>query len=486
MGLPNSLRASAVGIDTQYKNFNVGAVYLLQQRIAIFAQGSDAATYSTDKFEITSSLDVAEAMGFGSPAHLIAKQIFPDSGEGALGAGVTVYPLPNEASGVAASADITPTGTQTVAAQYTVRVGGVTSNAFTALKDETPTEIVPKMITAINGNLDMPVIATDGTGKVTLTAKHKGTTGNDLVVELIGTPQGVTFAVGTMTGGLVDPSTAVATAQMGNVWETMIVNQLGTVAHDELSAFNEGRWGQLVRKPLFALYGTNETDETVLKAYTENRKLDRTNAVIPCPGTPSAPWIIAGRAAARIASQANEDPATEYRGMTLDTVVNGADGAQWNYDERDLAWKAGVSSTIIEDGAIKLDNTLTFYHPDGKPDPEYGKVIYIVKLQNIIYNLDLIFNQPEWKKAPLIPDFQVSTNPNARKPSDAVAALAVLTDNLANQAIISDPDFTKANTVAAIDGSNPNRVNTTYPVKLSGNWDIHSLDLLFGFYLGGA
>lgn len=486
MGLPNSLRASAVGIDTQYRNFNVGAVYLLQQRIAIFAQGNDASTYSTDKFEITSSKDVGDAMGYGSPAHLISKQLFPDSGTGALGAGVTVYPLPNEASGAAASADITPTGTQTVAAQYTVRVGGVESNAFTALKDETPTEIVPKMITAINGNRDMPVIATDGTGKVTLTAKHKGTTGNDLVVELLGTPQGITFAVGTMTGGLVDPSIDTATGQVGNVWETMIVNQLGTAAHDALSLFNEGRWGQLVRKPLFALYGTNETDPTVLKAYTDTRKSDRTNVVIPCPGSPSAPWIIAARAAARIATQANQDPATEYRGMTLDTVVNGADGVQWNYDERDLAWKAGVSSTIINGGTIELDNTLTFYHPDGRPDPEYGKVIYIVKLQNIIYNMDLIFDQPEWRRAPLIPDFQVSTNPNARKPSDAVASLNALTDNLANQAIISDADFTKTNTTAAIDGSNPNRVNTTYPVKLSGNWDIHSLDLLFGFFLGGA
>jgi len=486
MTLPNSLRASAVGIDTQYKNFNVGAVYLLQQRIAIFAQGSEAATYSTDKFEITSSLDVAETMGFGSPAHLIAKQIFPDSGDGALGAGVTVYPLPNEASGVQAAADITPTGTQTVAAQYFVRVGGVTSNAFTALKDEVPADIIPKIVTAINGNLDMPVIATDETTKVTITAKHKGTTGNDLVVEVLGTPQGVTFATTEMTGGLVDPSIDGATAQVGNVWETIIVNQLGTAAHDALSTFNEGRWGQLVRKPLFALYGTNETDETVLKTYTDGRKTDRTNAVIPCPGSPSAPWIIAARAAARIAKQANEDPATEYRGMTLDTVVNGKDGEQWNYDERDLAWKAGVSSTQIEDGVIKLDNSLTFYHPDGKPDPEYGKIIYIVKLQNIIYNMDLIFDQPEWKKAPLIPDFQVSTNPNARKPSDAVAALAVMTDNLANAAIISDPEFTKKNTFASIDGSNPNRVNTAYPPKLSGNWDIHSADLTFGFYLGGA
>lgn len=486
MGLPNSLRASAVGIDTQYRNFNVGAVYLLQQRIAIFAQGSDSATYSTDKFEITSSLEVGEKLGFGSPAHLIAKQIFPDSGQGALGAGVTVYPLPNEATGVAATADITPTGTQTTAAQYTVRVGGIESNPFVAAQGDTPTELIPKMVTAINGNPEMPVVATSNASAVTLTAKHKGTTGNDLVVELLGDPQGITFAVGTMTGGLVDPSIDVATGQVGNVWETMIVNQLGTVAHDDLSLFNEGRWGQLVRKPLFALYGTNETDPTVLKAYTDTRKSDRTNSVVPCPGSPSAPWIIAARAAARIAAQANQDPATEYRGMTLDTVVNGKDGEQWNYEQRDLAWKAGVSSTIINGGTIELDNTLTFYHPDGKPDPEYGKVIYIVKLQNIIYNMDLIFNQPEWKKAPLIPDFQVSTNPNARKPNDAVAALSALTDNLANQAIISDPDFTKANTTAAIDGSNPNRVNTTYPVKLSGNWDIHSLDLLFGFFLGGA
>lgn len=484
--LPNSSRASAVAIDTQYKNFNEGAVYLLQQGIAILGQGSDAVTYSTDKFEITSADDVATVLGYGSPAHLMAKQILPSNGDGALGARVTMYPLPNEATGVAATGYITPVGTQTTSAQYVIRVGGIESNPFTAIKDETPAEVIPKMVTAVNGVLDMPVIATDGTTKLDLAAKHKGTTGNELVVELIGVSQGIVFTVTAMTGGLVDPSTDVATAQFGNVWETLVVNQIGNGAHDDLSLVGEGRWGQLVKKPFMAFSGTVETDETVLKAYTDTRKTDRVNGYITAPASPSSPWLIAARGVARIAKQANIDPATEYRGETLNTIVNGADGSQWDYEERDLAWKAGVSSTIIEDGVIKLDNTLTFYHPDGKPDPEYGKAIYIIKLQNIIFNLDLIFNQPSWEKAPLIPDDQVSTNPNARKPNDVVAALSVLTDNLANQAIISGPDFTKTNTTAAIDGSNPNRVNTTYPVKLSGNMDIHSIDLLFGFYLGGA
>lgn len=482
--LPNSSRASAVAIDTQFKNFNEGAVFLLQQGIAILAQGSDAVTYPTTKFEITSADDVAAVLGFGSPAHLIAKEILPANGDGALGARVTMYPLIQGTT--AATGDITPVGTQVVSSEYVIRVGGIESNPFTALAGEAPAVIVPKMVLAVNGNLDMPVIATDGTTKIDLAAKHKGTTGNDLVIELIGVQSGVVFTVTAMAGGLVDPTTAVATDQFGNVWETLIVNQLGNAAHDDLELVGEGRWGQLVRKPFIAFTGTVETDETTLKAYTDNRKLDRVNGFITAPGSPSAPWLVAARGVARIAKQANIDPATEYRGETLNTIVNGPDGDQWNYAERDLAWKAGVSSTIIEDGVIKLDNTLTFFHPDGKPDPEYGKVIYIIKLQNIIYNLDLIFNQAQWKKAPLIQDGQVSTNPNARKPNDIVAVLSVLTDNLANQAIISDPDFTKTNTTAVIDGSNPNRVNTTYPVKLSGNMDIHSIDLLFGFFLGGA
>lgn len=482
MGLPNSLRAAAIGIDTQYRNFNEGAVYYLQQGIAVLAQGSDSVTYSTDKFEETSADAVGTKLGFGSPAHLIAKELLP----GAFGARVTFYPLPNEAGGVAATGELTPTGTQTTAAEYVVRVGGVESNSFAILVGEGVTEFIAKAITAINGVLDMPVIATDGTTKVDLAAKHKGTTGNDLVIELLGVQQGVTVAITAMSGGLVDPDIDVATNQFGNVWETIVVNQLGTAAHDDLSTFGEARWGQLVRKPFFALYGSNEADEQVLKAYADLRKTDRTNGVIPCPGSPTAPWVIAAAAIAKIASQANANPAIEYRTEALSSVVNGKDGEQWDYPTRDTAWKSGVSSTQIENGVITLDNTLLFYHPDGRPDPEYGKVIYVVKLQNIIYNVDLIFNQPKWKKAALIPDFEVSSNPDALKPNDAVAALNTLTDNLANNALISDRAFTKTNTAAAIDQSNPNRVNTTYPVKLSGNWDIHSIDLLFGFFLGAS
>ena len=106
--------------------------------------------------------------------------------------------------------------------------------------------------------------------------------------------------------------------------------------------------------------------------------------------------------------------------------------------------------------------------------------------QNIIFNLALIFKADEWKGAPLLSDDTPTTNPTAKKPKDAKAAVAKLIDQLAKEAIISDPDSAKASIQAEIDGSNPKRINISLTVKLSGNTNIISVDLNFGFFFGSA
>ena len=47
--------ARVVGIKTQFINTNVGGVVFLPQRIAVVGQGATAATYSTDKFTVSSA-----------------------------------------------------------------------------------------------------------------------------------------------------------------------------------------------------------------------------------------------------------------------------------------------------------------------------------------------------------------------------------------------------------------------------------------------
>jgi phage tail sheath gpL-like len=154
------------------------------------------------------------------------------------------------------------------------------------------------------------------------------------------------------------------------------------------------------------------------------------------------------------------------------------------YAERDTAIKAGVSTSEVSDQNVSLSDTVTFYHPDGEVPPAYRYVVDIVKLQNLVFNLQLIFEADEWKGAPLIPNEQPTVNPRARKPKDAVAAVAALVDSAALQAILSDPETAKSTITAVIDGTNPKRLNVAVTVQLSGNSNIIDVTLNFGFFFG--
>ena len=79
-----------------------------------------------------------------------------------------------------------------------------------------------------------------------------------------------------------------------------------------------------------------------------------------------------------------------------------------------------------------------------------------------------------------------TTNPSAKKPKMAVAAAAAMVDSLALEAIVSDPETSKALIVAGINPTNPKRLDLVVPIFLSGNTNIKSIDLQFAFFFGTA
>ena len=68
----------------------------------------------------------------------------------------------------------------------------------------------------------------------------------------------------------------------------------------------------------------------------------------------------------------------------------------------------------------------------------------------------------------------------------ARSELFKLIDGWALDALISDPASAKLTVVAAIDGGNQRRLNLALTVQLSGNANIISADLNFGFFFGAA
>ena len=97
-----------------------------------------------------------------------------------------------------------------------------------------------------------------------------------------------------------------------------------------------------------------------------------------------------------------------------------------------------------------------------------------------------MFANTEWDGAPLLPDDQPTSNRSAKKPKTAKAAVAALIDSLGLEAIISDPATAKNSIIAGINESNPKRLDLAVTVQLSGNANIISVDLDFGFFFGTA
>lgn len=492
MAISTAVDASAVarvvGIQTKFINTNVGGVVFLPQRVAVIGQGATATVYPATKFQVSSAAEAGTRYGFGSPIHLACEQLLPANGDGVRSVPVTVYPLVDDGAGVAAVGEVTPVGTVTKAGTFRVSINGIDSAQFTVVIGDAVAAIITKAIAAINGVLRMPVVASNGTTKVTLTAKWKGESGNDLLVQVTGpTDTGVTFGITQPTTGAGNPDVQDALDKIGNVWETMVLNCLNiedSTALDAYEVFGEGRWGSLTRKPLLIFTGHSYETPAAILAITDTRKAQKVNVMLANPGSVSLPFASAAGQLARIVLTANNNPARDYARGVAKYVEPGEDGVQWNYVQRDQAVKGGASTVEVRDGEVNISDVVTTYHPDGDILPAYRYVCDVVKVMNCIFNLDLQFNTASWDGAPLIPDDQPTVNPDARKPKDARAVMSTLAYNLGLNALISDIEYTQDNLQAEINDQNPKRLDAVFPVKLSGNANIISVDLNFGFYFG--
>ena len=498
MALSTAIDASAVasvtGIESKFQLRGGTGAFLLPQRIAVIGQGATAATYSTDKQQHLNATSVANAYGFGSPLHKAAQLLFPLNGDGVGTVPVTFYPLEDASGAVAEVQTITPAGTATAAGVFYVLVNGERSGAIVVSVGTTAAQFATAAAAAINANISLPAIGADATGSTTVTSKWAGSSSAGLVVSIEGpTDAGLTFAVATTVTGLLNPDVDSALNQIGEAWETIVVNCLeisDTTTLDKYSTFNgsaednSGRWGAITHKPFVCLTGNTSTAVTAATVESDTRKTDLTNVSIPVPGTVSLPLQVAARAAARIGRLANNVPAHDYENQTLTGVSAGTDSQQWNYVERDTAVKAGSATTGLRSGELVLKDVVTMYHPDGDPLPAYRFVVDIIKLMNVTYNIAIPFESDDWSGAPLIEDNQPTAEPTAKKPKMAKAVVASIIDGLGLAAILTGIEASKAGIMVEIDSQNPKRLNIRAPVTVSGNTNIKSVTQEWSFLLG--
>ena len=490
--VPQSARASQLGIKTTFKNLRPSGTDFLDKRIAVFGQVNETATVTEEKTTVTSSNEAAGLYGYGSPIHLAVRELLPDNGDGVGSIPVTCYPLlSTKGSGAAKNVTITTVGTSTENGSIKVVVNETDSTEITVASGDASAELIPKIISAVNAVLHMPVIASDGTTVVDLDAKWSGLSSNVITsttVEVVGEVAGLSFTIADGTSGSGTPDLTNMVTALGNTWETFIVNCMNyddTDVLDQFKTTGDGRWGATIRRPFVAIAGNTVADRATAVAISDARKTDRVNGLATLQGSKNLPFALAARAVARMAVVADTNPPKSYQRQPIESMTQGTDAEQWGPADREAALQAGTSTSKITNDVPYLLDMITFYHPDGESDPAWRYIVTHVKVWEVLYSTEQIFNGDDWAAAPLIPDEQATTNKEAKQPKMAKAAVASMIDALALSAILSDPDTAKATIKAEIDGSNPNRLNVSFTVQVSGNTNVKSVDLNFGFYFGG-
>ena len=486
MSVSPSAISRVTGVTVNFKNFNTGNVQMLQQRLAVIGVGNHGVTYTTEKYECQGNAsEIGDKYGYGSPLYLAALQLFPLVGKGA-GFPVTFYPLAEGSGAVQAGGKIEIEGTATEAGSAKIVIGG--QKAIIAIASgDTKTEIFAKIKDGIDGVLAMPVTAATGDNALTLTSKAAGEVGNLIKTRIECAVNGLTFTVTQLTGGVKDPDVTPALDKIGEIWETAILpcfDYKNTDRLDTTMLYCKGRIDDLEKKPVLCYWGCTD-DYATRTAVTDARPDDWCNPLLVSVGSSELPYVVGAKFLVDdILTTANENPAQGYKGKA-EGLEAGDDSLQENYNTRNASVMKGSSTNIKSGNVAELNDVVTMYHPasEGKyPSRRY--VVDIIKLMNIIYNVRLIMEADELKGAPLVEDATVTSNKTAIQPKTVKTWFLNLAKSLADKAIIQDVETTKNGLEVAIDSENPKRLNVTFPVKLSGNVEITSTDIYFGFYVG--
>lgn len=276
--------------------------------------------------------------------------------------------LDDAGAGVAATGTITITGVATAAGTLALYLAGKKVSVPVASGDSVTT-VAASIVTAVTANTTLPVTAASALGVVTLTAKHKGTVGNDIDVRLNyfdeTVPAGIAAAIVAMAGGTTNPDITTAIAAMGAEWYNWLAMPYTDAANIvALETELDGRWGpmQQIGCRAFTAFRGNHA---AVSTYGGGRN----NPHVTCMATntaPEPPYIWAATNAVVAASKLAADPARPLKTLKLPGLKAPLMANRWTDAERNLLLWDGISThTIGSDGSIYIERQITQYQVNG-------------------------------------------------------------------------------------------------------------------------
>jgi phage tail sheath gpL-like len=375
-------------------------------------------------------------------------------------------------AGTAATKTITFTGPATGAGTLALLIAGV-KVPVAVTNAETATQIATAVAAAVNANLDLPVTAGSALGVVTLTARHKGTTGNDIDVrvnhyqgELL--PAGITVAVAAGVAGAGNPDIATVFATIADeAFQTIILPFTDAATLDAVDTELEARSGPMRMVEGMAFGARSDTLGNLLNfGATRNGKYV---SIMGGKGLPTPPYAIAAAYGAQVAYYGGIDPARPFQTLPLPGVLAPKMTDRFSQSERENLLRDGISTFKVDaGGTVLIERAITTYQVNSQNledisflDVNTPLTLFYLRIA-VRSRISLRF--PRCKLAG--DNARVAPGQAIVRPKDIRAELIALFRDLEDAGLVEDIDQFKNDLIVERNPSDPSRIDALIPPNI--------------------
>ena len=470
-------RASQVAIELQGVRRRVSGTNLPPTGLILgqYDQAKVAGITDYTPVQVMTADEVANLAGFGSEAHIQALEIFPQLG--GFSENVWWSPIPEiGGAGVATGTIIFATPT-TSSGTYFFSIGGQLVT-IAVPSGATPTEVGDLLDTAILANLNSMVTSANITGTVTMTAKNKGTNGNQISlvsnpsgeVQAAQNPSGMTVAVpgsgGYLTSGagLEDTHDTFLNASEEDILGDRFYTCISGPYNDATNiGYYQASWDLRiapdVKRPFDSFFGYVKELYAAALAVAPTINGEGISPVWD-PRSYSPNWALQAAVMGLVMWSTTFDPGRPFKTLATGIPFNTAIG-DLNYARNDALFKSGmgyfksVSGRMVV-GDLALSRRL---NDVAAATTEWYDSVSMHRRQQKIFDMENVFKSEPYTRGIVADNDSISSKDYVIKPKMVNADIAALVNSWDLQGWTKNAATVKASITAEINALNSSRID---------------------------
>ncbi|PAV02744.1 phage tail protein [Arsenophonus sp. ENCA] len=404
---------------------------------------------------------------------------------------VIAAPAVHENKGTKATGEIAISGTATDSGVVTLYISN--QRILSAVKQsDTANTVAAALGKAINDNEDLPVTAAISAGKIILTAKHRGLTGNDIPLMLNyysptggeNTPHGLNITITAMSGGAGSPDMDNIISAMGDSLFDFIglpfsdsasLKKMGAEMNDE-----SGRWS-----PYRQLYGHVYTAKrgTVGELVAIGDSLNDPHLTI-AGYEPAIQTALDELVAARLARSAiflRNDPARPTHKGALNGVLPAPSGKRFILTEQQSLLSHGIATANVEGGVLCIQRDVTTYQKNryGVADNSYLDSETLYTSAYILRRLKSVISSKYGRHKLADDGTRFGAGQAIATPAVIKGELCAVYRRLEDEGIVENFDAFRKNLIVERNKNDPNRIDVVFPADYINQLRVFALSNQF-------